>query len=279
MIRLLIISTLLLFSCIAVSQNNDTISVFFDLDNRSDFSKTELKARLDKISKTEGQVIGYTDYLGSAAYNNRLSEDRAKTVAKYIAANWAKQITVTKIAGMGELPTENQTSVDGDSKSRRVDVIFLKSERIKTQIVQESENITIPFPSGLEALDIDTSIASNVVLEGVEFIPGRHYPIPESREKLDQLSVTMKKYTTLNIEIQGFICCDYTRFDGMDNDTQTMNLSENRAKFIYDFLIREGIDEARLSYKGYGSSKPKVFPETNEPDRQANRRVEISIMK
>ena len=272
MIRLLIISTLLLFSCIAVSQNNDTISVFFDLDNRSDFSKTELKARLDKISKTEGQVIGYTDYLGSAAYNNRLSEDRAKTVAKYIAANWAKQITVTKIAGMGELPTENQTSLDGDSKSRRVDVIFLKSERIKTQIVQESENITIPFPSGLEALDIDTSIASNVVLEGVEFIPGRHYPIPESREKLDQLSVTMKKYTTLNIEIQGFICCDYTRFDGMDNDTQTMNLSENRAKFIYDFLIREGIDEARLSYKGYGSSKPKVFPETNG-------RVEISIMK
>lgn len=279
MIRLIIISTLLLLSCNAVCQKNDTVSVFFELDNRSDFSKTELKSRMDKMNKTNVQVIGYTDYLGSSEYNIQLSEDRAKTVAKCIGANWEKQISVTKIAGKGELPSKNMTGDKGDSKNRRVDVIFLKAEPIKTQITQEPENTTIPLTNGLKALDIDTSIASNIVLEGVEFIPGRHYPIPESREKLDQLSVTMKKYTTLNIEIQGFICCDYTRFDGMDNDTQTMNLSENRAKFIYDFLIREGIDEARLSYKGYGSSKPKVFPETNEPDRQANRRVEISIMK
>ena len=65
----------------------------------------------------------------------------------------------------------------------------------------------------------------------------------------------------------------------MDNDTQTMNLSENRAKLIYDFLVREGIDGNRLQYKGYGSSRPKIYPETTDEDKQANRRVEIKVLK
>jgi outer membrane protein OmpA-like peptidoglycan-associated protein len=279
--RLQFFFAFLLVSFAAISQKTETISVYFDLDNRVDFSKTELKAGLNKVKPSKVEIMGYADFLGSNEYNNQLSTDRAKAVSKYITSNWDESISITKTEGKGELPSNGGETESGDQKSRRVDVIMI-TPKPKVNLVaapRQEVDIDLPIPVEPKTLDIDTSTAANIVLEGVEFIPGRHYPLPESREKLEQLSLTMKKYAMLKIEIQGFICCDYTQFDGMDNDTETMNLSENRAQFIYDFLIRERIDADRLSYKGYGSSKPKVFPEVTEEDRQANRRVEIRIIK
>lgn len=277
--HLLVLSIGLLITTILSAQKRDTISVFFEHDNRTTFSPTDLKFKNDHIIKSQISIVGYTDHLGSEDYNKRLSLDRANCVADHIKSNWESTANISTIEGLGEITTISNSDNQGDAQNRRVDIILI-DEPIKNKTNQKSKAIIqIPALDEPLALDIDTSTAANIVLEGVEFIPGRHYPLPESREKLDQLSVTMKKYETLVIEIQGFICCDYSQFDGLDNDTQTMNLSENRAKFIYDFLIRVGIDEDRLSYKGYGSSKPKVFPENTEDDRQANRRVEIRIIK
>ncbi len=279
--RLQFFFAFLLVSCAAISQKTESISVYFDLDNRLYFSKLELKAALNKVKPSEVEIIGYTDFLGSNEYNNQLSSDRAKAVSKYISSNWNESIYINKTEGKGELSSNAVENENGDQKSRRVDIIMI-TPKLKVNVVatpKQEVDIELPITGEPKTLNIDTSTAANIVLEGVEFIPGRHYPLPESREKLEQLSLTMKKYAKLKIEIQGFICCDYTQFDGMDNDTETMNLSENRAQFIYDFLIREGIDVDRLSYKGYGSSKPKVFPEATEEDRQANRRVEIRIIK
>lgn len=269
---------------IANSQTMDTISVYFELDNRTDFDRLSLGQRLNTRSIVSIGILGYADYLGESEYNQKLSEDRAQLVANYIKTGWNHK--VTKVSGKGEVSTSSSNE-DGEPKHRRVDVIITRKDKVGAQQVADSKPLIEPptteIPSTMELetkiLDIDTSESASIVLEGVGFIPGRHYPMPDSYDKLEQLLATMKAYPTLKIEIQGFICCDYSQFDGLDNDTQTMNLSENRAKFIYDYLIREGVDEDRLSYRGYGSSKPKVFPELNERDRQANRRVEIKVIK
>ena len=80
--------------------------VLFDL-NKSTL-KPAGKAELDKLSadlkniatkdKTI-KVVGHADRLGSAAYNQKLSESRAKTVASYLSAkgvNGAKVVTEGK---------------------------------------------------------------------------------------------------------------------------------------------------------------------------------------
>jgi outer membrane protein OmpA-like peptidoglycan-associated protein len=56
-------------------------------------------------------------------------------------------------------------------------------------------------------------------------------------------------------------------------------LSTQRAKAIYNFLVVNGISKSRLSYKGFGSTQP-IFPlpEKDETQRAANRRVEILII-
>jgi flagellar motor protein MotB len=51
----------------------------------------------------------------------------------------------------------------------------------------------------------------------------------------------------------------------------------NRAKFVYDYLIENGIEKERLSYKGYAHTRPKILVENTPEEEQINRRVEIKI--
>ncbi len=57
------------------------------------------------------------------------------------------------------------------------------------------------------------------------------------------------------------------------------DLSVNRAKLIYDYLIENGIPEARLRYKGYGNTE-MLFPDlgSTEEQQQQNRRVEVRVL-
>jgi outer membrane protein OmpA-like peptidoglycan-associated protein len=55
-------------------------------------------------------------------------------------------------------------------------------------------------------------------------------------------------------------------------------LSLRRAKRITDELTRRGIPAERFIYKGWGGAKP-LAPNTDEPGRARNRRVEITILE
>lgn len=272
---------LLLFSALVVAQETDKTSIFFklnDCETTDDLSR--LKPLFGNEGKIELEVLGYADHLGDESHNLMLSECRAKHVAQYLENALDDRIIDLKVYGHGELPSSSET-VEGDPSNRRVDIIWkiimpapmlveneIEPEPILEEVAEEEETILI-----------DSNKKENIVLEGLQFIPGRHYPLPTSGPTLEKLLRTMKQNRTLEIEIQGFICCDYTVVDGFDNDTQEPKLSYNRAKFVYDYLVTGGIDARRLDYKGYGSTRPKVFPETSPEDEQANRRVEIKITK
>jgi outer membrane protein OmpA-like peptidoglycan-associated protein len=54
-------------------------------------------------------------------------------------------------------------------------------------------------------------------------------------------------------------------------------LSAERAEVVRQALIDKGIEEQRLTAKGYGSTKPLVPNDSNE-HRAMNRRTEMIIM-
>ena len=120
-------------------------------------------------------------------------------------------------------------------------------------------------------------VGKSFVLENMNFYGGRHVLLPKSNKTLKLLLNTLKANPALEIEIQGHICCERTG-DGMDIDTHTLDLSVNRAKAIYDYLVKSGIDPSRLSYRGFGSSR-KLVLEFTEADRTTNRRVEVKVLK
>ncbi len=64
--------------------------------------------------------------------------------------------------------------------------------------------------------------------------------------------------------------------DDVGDNTSNLELSTKRAKEVHDYLISIGVDTNRLSYKGFGESKPLVANDTQE-GKATNRRTEFYI--
>ena len=94
---------------------------------------------------------------------------------------------------------------------------------------------------------------------------------PESFPELDRVVEFLKTNPKVVIELSGHT-------DDRGSDNYNLNLSQNRAKTVVDYVISKGIDKSRLVAKGYGKSKPVATNETEE-GRQLNRRVEFEILK
>jgi outer membrane protein OmpA-like peptidoglycan-associated protein len=127
--------------------------------------------------------------------------------------------------------------------------------------------------------DNSTKEGEHIVLRHIHFYGGRHAFLPQAYPALDDLLETMQKVPTLKIEIQGHICCQDGEGDQIDFDSGEPVLSVTRAKAVYDFLLENGIDKSRMTYKGLAHKFPIVKVETNEEEATINRRVEIKIIK
>lgn len=92
-----------------------------------------------------------------------------------------------------------------------------------------------------------------------------------SYTELDRLVKLLKLYEEWNIEIGGHT-------DNNGSDSYNKELSQKRAVSVRAYLIEQGIDESRLSAKGYGEEKPVATNETDE-GRAENRRVEFTILE
>jgi outer membrane protein OmpA-like peptidoglycan-associated protein len=122
-------------------------------------------------------------------------------------------------------------------------------------------------------------VGEHIILKNIYFSGGRHSFLAKSYSALDDLLETMKKIPTLVVEIQGHVCCHEGDGDEIDFDSGLPVLSVTRAKAVHDFLIENEIDKKRISYKGLAHKFPLIKIEKSEEDAEANRRVEIKIIK
>jgi outer membrane protein OmpA-like peptidoglycan-associated protein len=109
----------------------------------------------------------------------------------------------------------------------------------------------------------------SVVLRNVFFRFDSHELLPESLVELSRLLRFMQQNPNINIEISGHT-------DSTGSFSYNKTLSENRALSVYNYLVEEGIDKARLSYAGYADTKPVASNETEE-GRAKNRRTEFRV--
>jgi OOP family OmpA-OmpF porin len=75
---------------------------------------------LTRLNFVNGEVDGYTDSTGSAAYNKKLSERRAQAVADYLQAHGISGGRMT-VKGFGEdNPVADNKTAEGRAHNRRV---------------------------------------------------------------------------------------------------------------------------------------------------------------
>lgn len=82
----------------------------------------KVASTLSEYEKTYVDVLGHTDSTGSDAYNQKLSEQRASTVASYLGGRGVQQARLAT-KGYGESqPRASNTTEEGRSQNRRVEI-------------------------------------------------------------------------------------------------------------------------------------------------------------
>lgn len=105
------------------------------------------------------------------------------------------------------------------------------------------------------------------VIKGVHFDTAKWDIKPEFYPILDEVVTVLANKPDLKIEIVGHT-------DNRGTLTFNQKLSENRAKAIIEYFIKEGVNSERLSSKGLGLTQPIDTNDTPE-GRAKNRRVEL----
>jgi len=114
-------------------------------------------------------------------------------------------------------------------------------------------------------------VGTIMIMEKVKFGPNKTtFSNTSGNVDLGYLIDALTKSPELRIEIAG-----HTDKSGKAATNKT--LSNKRAKFVYDYLIKKGISASRLTYKGYGHYKP-AYTNRTKGGRAANRRIEIKVL-
>ena len=111
-----------------------------------------------------------------------------------------------------------------------------------------------------------------MILEKVYFEYNKAIIKKESYGLLDDVAAVLLEYPDLQlVEVAGHT-------DGDGGDDYNLELSQARAESVRNFLIAAGVEESRLTAKGYGESMP-VDSNATEAGKANNRRVEFTILQ
>lgn len=117
---------------------------------------------------------------------------------------------------------------------------------------------------------VDLSEGSIVRMDNLLFATGETEFQAGSDYALEILTLILKENPSMRIAIHGHT-------DNVGSDEANLDLSRQRAQAVYNYLIAAEIDPIRLTYNGFGSSRPVVDNKTPE-GRARNRRVEFEII-
>ena len=270
--RKLAILFFLILAQVSYSQNKLTHEVYFETDKHV-VPETELNRLLLFINSLEDleiqkiSIYGFCDDRGTDTYNMVLSQKRANAIKDIFSNNEIDESLITNVDGKGEilLKVINERDINKiRGLNRKVEIIVLPKNK-KEQVADnlDSNRKTI-FSQDLEKGD-------KVVLENLLFKTGYSHLIPESKKVLKRIADTLVKRKELYFTIQGHVCCTKNARDAIDRKTKKRNLSVARAKYIYDYLAKKGVDKKRMKYVGMR----RKFPLGGDP--KYDRRVEILI--
>jgi outer membrane protein OmpA-like peptidoglycan-associated protein len=273
---------LILFFHIITLSAQDKLTLFFDFNQDLINEKSQLDF-CTWLAQSKGKEIlkiqGYCDSIDSNSYNKELSFRRANNVLELLEFNKVDLSEKLELYGLGE--DFQQLKIQGDN--RKVVIYYQGKTAVRKKT--ESENVVSENNLDKEVAVKQTKnnnwliekvknakVGDLIKLENLNFYFNSEKIIKESEPILSDLLQVLKMNPQLKIYVHGHICCN--------NDPNDVRLSYRRSKFVFDYLIRNGIATSRLGHRGFGSTKPiYALPEKNETERIANRRVEILVVK
>src|SRR5512138_2179143 len=176
------------------------------------------------------------------------------------SANLAKQ-TATLTAERDSIAAER------DAVKAERDKIAAEREAVK----KERDELAGMLKGALSTVAETTESARGVIvsLSGILFDVGKATLKPSSQLAVAKLAGILMVFPNMNLSVEGYT--DSTGYPELN-----MRLSMDRARSVYEFLMTQGISNARMKYQGFGPENP-VAPNDTEANRARNRRVEVVL--
>lgn len=263
---------LLLISQVTLAQKELKHEVYFETD-KYEIPPIEhdrlllFLAQIEKMDIEKISIYGFTDDRGSDSYNMVLSQNRANTIKEIFSNNEFDESVITNVDGKGELLiklVEKQNIDEARSLNRKVEIIVKPYDPPRVEVKPEKKDITTILKGELKAGD-------KFKLDNILFQTGYSDVLEESEKTLENLAEVLLTRSDIYFTIQGHVCCTQNSRDAIDRKTKKRNLSVARAKFVYDYLVKKGVDQKRMKYVGMR----RKFPLGGDP--KYDRRVEILI--
>ncbi len=194
---------------------------------------------------------------------------RDKTTGKPVSAalelfqlNAEHAIRLTQWSDInGNLTTSIQRNVDYGAIASSPDYVMCSVQLPADSA--SSRSIT------LDMIPLTRAVNEPIILENISFNSGSAELLPESEPELNKLLYTLKAHQTMKIEIRGHT-------DNIGDESANKRLSTDRARAVYDWLVKRGIASTRILFAGFGEAQPIADNMTIE-GRRKNRRTEFII--
>jgi len=264
----------LFFVCLGLNaQTKLTHEVYFETD-KFDVPPTEHNRLIMFLSEIEGldiekiSIYGFTDDRGSDSYNLALSQERANAIKTIFSNNEFDETNITNVDGKGKIlvkliKEEDLNKIRG--LNRKVEIIVQPYDPPRNLKQPEKKDVAQSL------MDENLKAGDKILLENILFKTGYSLLLPESKKTLEDIANVMVERKDIYFTIQGHVCCTQNSRDAIDRKTKQRNLSVARAKYIYDYLVKKGVNKRRMKYVGMR----RKFPLGGEP--KFDRRVEILI--
>ncbi len=208
-----------------------------------------------------------------------LSQRRANAIKLQFVEKGVVDSIITNADGKGELLLTRLDDITNEVQrtlNRKVEIIVSLKQPPPPPIteitaVEKEEEVVLEIPPKYKTFSDTIVKGDKILLENILFKTNYSYIQGKSYSNLRALAKHLKNNPQLIFKIQGHVCCvDHGR-DGVDLKTGKRNLSVARAKFVYEYLAKNGVDKKRMRYEGFGSRYPIGG------DAKEDRRVEILV--
>lgn len=192
-----------------------------------------------------------------------LTDDETKEVIR----DGKIEIKNMKTKEVSEIPVDAKTGDYAIALTFKSDYVVTVKKRdyvyVSKYISQKSKSFDLPTQLDFKMQKIQ--VGKPYQLEDIFYATDSDELTPESIDILESFFDFLNENPEIKVEIQGHT-------DNVGSGEYNLELSQRRAKTVFNFLIQKGISPPRLTYKGFGESKP-VADNNTEEGRQKNRRT------
>lgn len=119
--------------------------------------------------------------------------------------------------------------------------------------------------------DTAPEVEKKIFIYDINFVKSKPVILTKSTNALNDLLLLMKSEPAMEVLIEGHT-------DNVGDELALIDLSEQRALAVKEYLVSKGIEANRIRTTGLGATKP-IHQNDTEAGREKNRRVEITIVK